>query len=188
MNLDDLIEAARALPEGAPLIFSTPDGPISEGYHVTELKLAHINSIDCAAQLDAWTEATLQILDGHGRTHLPVGKFIRILDQSVHSIKGLGSSPLRIEFAHDNNGMQIFEPTVPLYADGVVQLEMKPIHAQCKPAMITRSGQRKISTVEEGCCGGPAPEDVDACCVKDADAKAAGEFGCGCGGNTAPSQ
>jgi hypothetical protein len=36
----------------------------------------------------------------------------------------------------------------------------------------------------EGCCGGPAPQGVDACCVKDADAKAAGETGCGCGPQT----
>jgi thioredoxin reductase len=32
-----------------------------------------------------------------------------------------------------------------------------------------------------GCCGGPAPTGVDACCVRDADAKAAGAAGCGCG-------
>jgi hypothetical protein len=32
-----------------------------------------------------------------------------------------------------------------------------------------------------GCCGGPAPTGADACCVKDADAKAAGLDGCGCG-------
>ncbi len=32
----------------------------------------------------------------------------------------------------------------------------------------------------EGCCGGPAPAEVDACCRKDADAKAAGAEGCGC--------
>jgi hypothetical protein len=32
-----------------------------------------------------------------------------------------------------------------------------------------------------GCCGGPAPKDADACCVQDADAKAAGDEGCGCG-------
>jgi hypothetical protein len=32
------------------------------------------------------------------------------------------------------------------------------------------------------CCGGPASKEAgDACCVKDADAKAAGESGCGCG-------
>jgi hypothetical protein len=34
---------------------------------------------------------------------------------------------------------------------------------------------------EEGCCGGPAPAGVAACCIKDAEAKAIGEAGCGCG-------
>jgi hypothetical protein len=33
---------------------------------------------------------------------------------------------------------------------------------------------------ETGCCGGPAPKEVDACCAKDAEAKADGERGCGC--------
>ena len=32
-----------------------------------------------------------------------------------------------------------------------------------------------------GCCGGPVPAGVDACCVLDAEAKAAGKAGCGCG-------
>jgi thioredoxin reductase len=32
-----------------------------------------------------------------------------------------------------------------------------------------------------GCCGGPAPKEVDACCVADARAKDAGKVGCGCG-------
>jgi hypothetical protein len=31
------------------------------------------------------------------------------------------------------------------------------------------------------CCGGPAAADVDACCAEDAEAKAVGEDGCGCG-------
>jgi len=32
-----------------------------------------------------------------------------------------------------------------------------------------------------GCCGGPAPKEVDACCVADAVAKAEKKSGCGCG-------
>ncbi|RVB48737.1 flavoprotein [Mesorhizobium sp. M7A.F.Ca.CA.001.06.1.1] len=43
-----------------------------------------------------------------------------------------------------------------------------------------------IGAETAGCCGGPAPAEVDACCVKDADAKAQGASGCGCGtGNPA---
>jgi hypothetical protein len=35
---------------------------------------------------------------------------------------------------------------------------------------------------DAGCCGGPAPAGIDACCVKDAEAKESGASGCGCGG------
>ena len=39
---------------------------------------------------------------------------------------------------------------------------------------------------EAGCCGGPAPANVHACCADDAVAKARGETGCGCGTGSAP--
>lgn len=34
---------------------------------------------------------------------------------------------------------------------------------------------------DAGCCGGPAEAESDACCAQDAEAKTAGEPGCGCG-------
>ena len=36
------------------------------------------------------------------------------------------------------------------------------------------------SAVEAGCCGGPAPAAANACCLADAEIKAAGGSGCGC--------
>jgi thioredoxin reductase len=39
-----------------------------------------------------------------------------------------------------------------------------------------------------GCCGGPAPDNADACCVADAVAKDAGQSGCGCGSKKAPAE
>jgi arsenite methyltransferase len=38
-----------------------------------------------------------------------------------------------------------------------------------------------IRQAADGCCGGPAPVGVSACCVQDAAAKASGAAGCGCG-------
>jgi hypothetical protein len=38
----------------------------------------------------------------------------------------------------------------------------------------------------DGCCGGAAPEGVDACCVLDAEVKAEGGAGCGCSTSAAP--
>lgn len=38
-----------------------------------------------------------------------------------------------------------------------------------------------VQVAGAGCCGGPAPTGVEACCALDAEAKAAGDEGCGCG-------
>jgi thioredoxin reductase len=38
----------------------------------------------------------------------------------------------------------------------------------------------KTSPSSSACCGGPAPIEVDACCVADAEAKTLGKAGCGC--------
>jgi hypothetical protein len=43
----------------------------------------------------------------------------------------------------------------------------------------TRGGVEP-GTTSFGCCGGPVPADVNACCAADANAKAAGKSGCGC--------
>lgn len=40
---------------------------------------------------------------------------------------------------------------------------------------------RGDAPTSSGCCGGPAPKGVDACCVADAVAKAENKAGCGCG-------
>ena len=58
------------------------------------------------------------------------------------------------------------------------------IHGECE-----RECDQPENPVTEseagGCCGGPAPEGASACCARDADVKAAGGDGCGCGSTLA---
>jgi hypothetical protein len=42
------------------------------------------------------------------------------------------------------------------------------------------------SVSRERCCGGPPADGADACCARDATAKAHGRTGCGCPGAAAP--
>lgn len=42
-------------------------------------------------------------------------------------------------------------------------------------------GGRAQAAAAGGCCGGPAPAEIAACCAEDSEAKAAGSEGCGCG-------
>jgi hypothetical protein len=43
------------------------------------------------------------------------------------------------------------------------------------------SGSAAVSDTSPGCCGGPPPAEVEACCMADAKAKVAEKAGCGCG-------
>jgi hypothetical protein len=45
----------------------------------------------------------------------------------------------------------------------------------------TTSSDKSGSTQATGCCGGPAPAGVSACCAQDAASKSAGGSGCECG-------
>lgn len=152
----ELLTHLRALPEVAPLIFRTEDGPISGGYHVAEWKQTTVQSIDCGAARASWTESVLQLLDGSGGKHMSNCKFVGILDQSIRHVEGLGDSPMQVEFAHGNRGLGLFKPTRPIAAGDAIMLELVVSRPVCKPAerianAMTdgRSAKRRSS----GCCG-----------------------------------
>ena len=50
-----------------------------------------------------------------------------------------------------------------------------------KPTQQKPSLQIQEAVAKSSCCGGPSPANDGACCLKDHDAKEAGEEGCGCG-------
>lgn len=152
-----LLETLEALPADLPLVFQTEEGEIGKGYHVTELKLAQISSIDCGGRLASWTEAALQLLDGRGGGHMNVGKFAAILGQSVSRVKGLATSPLHVEFAHGNRGMRIYSLSTPLVREGFVSVGLGETRAICKPAQ-----DHAQKTETGGCCGSQASS---SCCA-----------------------
>ncbi|GAB2183839.1 DUF6428 family protein [Roseibium sp. LAB1] len=157
MTLNDLLDLLDALPTEAPLVFSTDAGPIGDGYHVTELKLVQVDSIDCGARRSNWTECVVQLLDGEGDGHMSVGKFSAIARQSSHKINGLADHELQVEFAPRNSGLRVFQPLVPELLNGTVALFLKEARAHCKPAL-----ERVPSLGTIGCCGTGS---AGACCA-----------------------
>ena len=156
MTLSELIEELRPAPADSPLVFVTEQGPIAPGYHVTELRRADIKGIDCGGNTDEWREVILQLLDGVGRGHMPVGTFRGIVRKSLKEIDGLGVAPLRVEFAHGNAGLGMFAINRVTMTDGRATVSLTPEGAVCKPAL------RRAATLTSPCCGAGAPS--MACC------------------------
>jgi thioredoxin reductase len=82
-------------------------------------------------------------------------------------------------------------PTLAAPISGTNLITLTPVGASVVvPALsidLVLADSRAQAVAATGCCGGPAPAGADACCVQDADAKAVGLEGCGCGTTAAAS-
>ena len=145
MTPQDLIARLDTANAEAALIFVTEKGPIGAGYHVTEVKLASVESLDCVARRSRWTEAQIQLLDGNGQDYMTVGKFTGILRKAITELEGLGDTQLKFEFSNGNKGLHILEPGDPVATEGTVSLPLGDINAACKPAVDAALMQGAVS-------------------------------------------
>ena len=103
----ELIAALEALDPDAALGFATDTGEIGGRYHITELKLSEIRSIDCGGRESRWSEAAMQLLDGHGAGWMAAGKVVAILKRSVTGASRCRRSPaddrIRTRQRHDRS-------------------------------------------------------------------------------------
>ncbi len=154
-TLGQLMETFKPLADGAGVVFETSEGEIGAGYHVTELKLAHFDSIDCGGNRHRWSEAHLQLLDAPGSDHMRAGKFSGILRKSVDTISELRDAPFYVEFALENKGIERFRIEDVEVDDSRIAIALEPGRAACKPAMA--SGAKDNGAA---CCG---PQSKAAC-------------------------
>ncbi len=146
-TLRDLAAALAKVPAETPTVFVTDEGDIGGGYHVTELKLADIESIDCGARQDRWREAQVQLLDGQGRSYMTAGKLAGILDKSLSMLPGLAEVPFSVEFAHGNRGLSRYTLGAPVTEGARITLPLAAERAQCKPLA------QRPNFAAAGCCG-----------------------------------
>lgn len=147
MTIDELLQKLGTQPADASVVFTTEQGEIGGSFHVTELKLAKVTGIDCAARQAEWSEAIVQLLDGGGGRHMVVNKLRKILAQSIKQVKTLGQAELHVEFSHNNVGLQQYWMRAPQLVNGRVEIHLDAQQAVCKPIQVRSSVSRS------SCCG-----------------------------------
>ncbi len=141
-----LAELDHANPE-AGVVFATEDGPVGAGYHITELKSARVDSIDCGGRRSTWVEAAVQVLDVFGDAPMPVERLRAILDRSIAAIPELAEAPVHVEFGHRNQSLSRYDIAGLKIGPTAVTVSLVRAHASCKPA-VERSTRPQTST----CC------------------------------------
>jgi len=175
ITFGELLASLQSQDPTKPLIFISEDGSIGAGYHVTELRHSVSTGIDCGGNIETWEDAKLQLLDGQGSEHMPVGKFSDIIEKSLSDLPQLGNVPLLVEFGHNNEELTIMSLHGPEISGADVVLSLGNARAVCKPAMrhgraVEKQGEccesATTSPQKSRCCGAPTVlQSTAACCV-----------------------
>ena len=105
MRTQDFISRLRKAPAKA-LVFTKSDGAtIHGGYHLTELKAASFDTVDCGAQKNQWNETIVQLWvpeEQENGEFMTAAKFLSIYDKVARLISLDVTAEIRFEYGDEN--------------------------------------------------------------------------------------
>jgi hypothetical protein len=157
----ELLEAL-AQHTGKPLIFSYDGRDVLPGYHVTEVKTAAFEALDCGANRESWHETFIQLWDvppEDGRGHIPAGKFLAIIQKVAEQVPFHPTARLTFEVSDGKRAMQLYRAAAIASGADVVRVALTERPASCKP----RDRWLAEQAAETTCCA--APSATERCCA-----------------------
>lgn len=167
MNWTELLTEIKNHPEHTIAFRWTEDYVIRNGYHLTEIKMVAVNSVDCGGTMNAWREIVLQLWipdDMQAQEVLTAKKFLQITS-TVEALMPLdGHLPVKIEFGnteHETRQVAIASVTT---NERELLFTTAPELPQCKaldrgescgpikPKIKLSDLQNKGCTPSSGCC------------------------------------
>jgi Family of unknown function (DUF6428) len=105
MRTQDFINRLRKAPAKA-LVFTNSEGAtIHGGYHLTELKAASFDTVDCGAQKNQWNETIVQLWvpeEQENGEFMTAAKFLSIYDKVARLISLDVTAEVRFEYGDEN--------------------------------------------------------------------------------------
>src|SRR5437899_6780620 len=135
MTTDDFINRLRKAP-GKRVVFSNSDGAmIHGGYHLTELKAASFDTVDCGAQKNQWNETIVQLWvpeDEESDEFMTAQKFLAIYDKVARLIALDPTAEIRFEYGDENFPSSDYHVEDISENDSDVRVELRLPQATCK--------------------------------------------------------
>src|SRR5919206_2214059 len=105
MTTAEFIARLRRAPE-KPLIFVNVDGEtIHAGYHLTEIKAAKFDTVDCGGEKNRWNETIMQLwvpANERSEEFMTAAKFLSIYDKVSRMIDVDPMAEVRFEYGDEN--------------------------------------------------------------------------------------
>ncbi len=159
MKVEQFIQTIANNP-ALPVRFQYGDGKVVQGgYHVTEIKNANYETIDCGNSLHTWQEVIVQVWVPEeaeaDAPHMTADKFAKIWNVVDSRLALRSAADIRIEYG-DGQVLTANYAVSDIEVDGdAVTIKMTPPITQCKPRAILA----ELNGVVAGCCT-PAAQPV----------------------------
>jgi hypothetical protein len=156
----ELLDTLAAHREKA-LVFSYDGHDVKPSYHVTEVKSGSFNALDCGANPESWDETFIQLWDivEESRGHMPVGKFLAIMNKVTQAVPFSLDAKLTFEVSDGVKPMQLYKAD-DIQIDGeIVRVPLSARPSSCKPR--DRWLDEQQTAASSSCC---APKSKQPCC------------------------
>jgi hypothetical protein len=157
MTTQEFIAALRTAPQGELIFVNEAGEGIHPGYHLTEIKAAHFETVDCGGQTNQWDETVVQLWvpANADDEYMTAGKFLKIFDKVTGMIPLRLETEIRVEYGDENFFPSLYHVEAVTNERGATRVRLTPPNTTCK------ARDRRLAEGESGaCCQSAAP----ACC------------------------
>jgi hypothetical protein len=147
MKTNEFISELRAAPDDQLLFVNAEGQTIHSGYHLTELKAASLNTVDCGGQVNHWEETIIQLWvpsEAEGE-YMSAAKFVKIFDRVSGMIPFNMNTEMRAEYGDENFFPSTYHVRSVTRDGNGTRVLLEPPETTCKARQ-----RRDCST--EACC------------------------------------
>ena len=148
MKTREFIEQLRGARSKQVLFVDENDTTIHGGYHLTELKAATFDTVDCGGQKNRWNETIVQLWvpeNEESDEFMTGDKFLSIYDRVGGMIALDPEAEIRFEYGDENFSPSNYHVAKVTEIADTIRVELRPPQATCKA--------RDRQTEGTSCCG-----------------------------------
>jgi len=111
------------------------DKLVASDYHITEIKLAKITSVDCGGTVNNWNEVVLQLIEPESHVAekpMPVNKALSIINLVESKITLDADATVKIEFGNNEFATRQMHPAIFITDNNYLKIQLTPDFTQCK--------------------------------------------------------
>lgn len=164
MKTNEFISALNSAPGNQLMFVDLAGQAVHSGYHLTELKAAAFDTVDCGGQRNRWEETIVQLWvpPGADDDYMSAAKFLKIFNEVRGMIPLNPDTEIRVEYGDDNFFSSTYHVRSVTEDEGLTRVWLEPPATTCK-ARDRRVADAEPSRRDDSCCATTESRSAPSC-------------------------